>query len=42
MTGGIIQLIAQGKQDRNLVGNPQISFFKKVYRKYTNFTGNYE
>ena len=38
MTGGIIQLIAQGKQDHNLVGNPQISFFKKVYRKYTNFT----
>jgi len=35
--GGLLQLVAQGKQDIFLTGNPQISFFKMVYRRYTNF-----
>ena len=35
---GYIQLIAKGIQDFNLVGNPQISFYKIVYRRYTNFS----
>ena len=35
--GGLLQLVAQGKQDVFLTGNPQISFFKMVYRRYTNF-----
>ena len=35
--GGLLQLVAQGKQDIYLTGNPQISFFKMVYRRYTNF-----
>jgi len=35
--GGLLQLVAQGKQDVFLTGNPQISFFKLVYRRYTNF-----
>lgn len=35
--GGLLQLIAQGKQDVFLTGNPQITWFKMVYRRYTNF-----
>ena len=38
MTGGLIQLVAVGVQDIYLIGNPQISFFKTVYKKYTNFS----
>ena len=36
--GGQLQLIAQGKQDIFLTGNPQTSFFKFVYRRHTNFS----
>lgn len=35
--GGLLQLIAQGKQDVFLTGNPQVTWFKMVYRRYTNF-----
>jgi hypothetical protein len=35
--GGLLQLVATGKQDMFLTGNPQISFFKMVYRRHTNF-----
>ena len=38
MPGGYIQLAAFGSQDFYLTANPQISFFKTVYRRYTNFT----
>jgi hypothetical protein len=38
MPGGLIQLTSYGAQDLYLTGNPQISFFKKVYRRYTNFS----
>ncbi len=41
MPGGLIQLKAYGAQDFNLTGNPQISFFKTVYRRYTNFAMEY-
>ena len=37
MTGGIIQMVISGKQDIYLTVNPQITFFKKVYRRHTNF-----
>jgi hypothetical protein len=37
MGGGLIQLIAIGIQDINLIGNPEITFFKSVYKKYSNF-----
>lgn len=37
MGGGLIQLYALGKQDIHLIGNPQITFFKQIYKKYTNF-----
>jgi len=33
-----MQLIAYGAQDIYLTGNPQITFFKVVYRRYTNFS----
>ena len=38
MTGGLLQLAAYGSQDVYLTGNPQITFFKMVYRRYTNFS----
>jgi hypothetical protein len=38
MVGGLIQLVAVGIQDIYLIGNPQITFFKNVYKKYTNFS----
>jgi|TARA_B110000503_G_scaffold60561_1_gene96161 hypothetical protein len=38
MTGGLMQLIAHGEQDTYLSGNPQITFFKIVYRRHTNFS----
>jgi len=37
MTGGLLQLAAYGAQDVYLTGNPQITFFTAVYRRYTNF-----
>lgn len=38
MAGGLMQLVAYGAQDVYLTGNPQITFFKVVYRRYTNFS----
>jgi hypothetical protein len=35
--GGLLQLVATGKQDVFLTGNPSVSWFKFVYRRYTNF-----
>ena len=35
--GGLMQLVAYGAQDIYLTGKPQITFFKAVYRRYTNF-----
>jgi hypothetical protein len=35
--GGLLQLVATGKQDIFLTGNPQLTWFKMVYRRYTNF-----
>ena len=37
MGGGLMQLVAYGAQDIYLSGNPQITFFKVVYRRHTNF-----
>jgi hypothetical protein len=37
MGGGLMQLVAYGAQDIYLTGNPQITFFKTVYRRHTNF-----
>lgn len=38
MTGGIIQLVAYGIQDMFITHEPQITFFKVVYRRHTNFS----
>lgn len=34
----VMQLVAYGAQDIYLTGNPQITFFKVVYRRHTNFS----
>ena len=38
MTGGLLQIVTSGKQDIYLTINPEITFFKKVFRRYTNFS----
>ena len=37
MGGGLMQIVAYGSQDVYLTGDPQITFFKTVYKRYTNF-----
>ena len=37
MGGGLMQLVAYGSQDIYLTGNPQITFFKFLYKRHTNF-----
>lgn len=36
--GTLLQIVAYGSQDIYLTGNPQITYFKAVYKRYTNFT----
>ena len=36
--GGLVQIISSGKQDVYLTNNPEITFFKKVYKRHTNFS----
>lgn len=38
MTGGLIQLVAYGEEDLFLTHNPQITYFKIIYRRHTNFS----
>ena len=38
MTGGLLQLVTTGIQDSPLILNPEVTFFKKVYKQYTNFS----
>ena len=38
MGGGLIQLVAYGAQNVYLNCNPEITFFKVVYKKHTNFS----
>lgn len=38
MGGGLMQIVANGAHDVYLTGNPQITFFKAVYRRHTNFS----
>jgi len=42
MSGGIAQLVAVGAQDVHLVGQPEVSFFRSTYRRYTNFAQTVE
>jgi hypothetical protein len=41
MAGGLLQLAAYGSQNQYLNGNPQMTFFKVVYRRYSNFAMEY-
>lgn len=38
MTGGLLQIVTSGKQDIYLTINPEITFFKKVFKRHTNFS----
>lgn len=38
MPGGLLQLVAYGSADLFLTGNPQMTFFKSVYKRHTNFS----
>lgn len=38
MPGAIVQLVAYGIEDLYLTGDPQITFFKILYRRHTNFS----
>jgi hypothetical protein len=38
MTGGLLQVVAKGVNDIFLTSDPQITFFKTVYRRHTNFS----
>jgi hypothetical protein len=38
MTAGLINIVSYGANDLYLTGAPQITFFKVVYRRYTNFS----
>ena len=37
MAGALLQIVAYGAQDVYLTSNPQITFWKVTYRRYTNF-----
>ena len=37
MGGGLLQLVACGAQDAYLSGNPQITFWKGLFKRHTNF-----
>ena len=41
MVGGLIQIASYGIHDIFLIGNPQITFFKSVHRRHTNFSMEY-
>lgn len=37
VSGGILQLVATGKEDEIISRDPQITLFKNIYRRYVNF-----
>lgn len=38
MTGGLIQLLLKGVQDNFITNNPEITYFKTVFKRHTNFS----
>lgn len=38
MTGGLLQLVAKGSNDVFLTREPQVTMFKMIYRRHTNFS----
>lgn len=41
MTGGLLQISKRGAQDVFLIGNPQMTYFKSIYKRHTNFAFDY-
>lgn len=37
MAGGLLQLVAVGAQNQYITASPEMSYFKQVYRRYSNF-----
>lgn len=37
MSGALMQIVAYGAQDIYLTGNPEVTFFKVMYKRHTNF-----
>lgn len=42
MTGGLLQLASAGVEDEYLTKNPEITYFSKIYRRYTNFASEFK
>jgi hypothetical protein len=42
MGGGLLQLAASGIQDIIFINNPQITYFKTVFRRYSNFNNDHQ
>jgi len=38
MAGGVMQLVAVGAQNQFITNSPEMSFFKQVYKRHTNFS----
>jgi hypothetical protein len=38
--GALMELVAKGTQDLPLIGNPQMTYFKQVFKRHTNFSRN--
>lgn len=38
MPGGVLQLVARGDEDMYFTYDPQITFFKNIYKRHTNFS----
>ena len=38
MGGALLELVAKGKQDKYLIGNPNTTYFKNIYARHTNFS----
>jgi hypothetical protein len=38
MSGALIDLVAKGVQDVHLTGKPEVSFFRQMYKRHTNFS----
>jgi hypothetical protein len=37
MSGALVDLVAKGVQDSFITGNPEVSFFRQMYKRHTNF-----
>ena len=42
MTAGLLQLNFKGPQDIYLTGNPQMTYFKNIFRSYSNFSKDFQ